>query len=382
MNKNISQSVMGLSNNGNKEAIRGIISSQIIQAVKNGYLGTEMSGEPIKGLTLPGTEFGFEIMLWTLGKMNLIDFRFDGAEREADAFAKAVKRKPQYCTLTRVKDVAELMKSTVKTNSVGIGTQLLPFCADENYNFTWLDYCGTAHPKVVNSIVDFIQERNKYCTKYSTGFLCYVTFEVARSRPHIKLVPEYSDGKSQKDIIMSNISNTLNSKKIPHEFVMTWKYLGGQSYMKPMLTFGIAIGKCVSLPEFNVDDVVGQKDTMYRLRLNDISKEASEHAHHFVGKKQVQVCSRNKPHIVVDQTKAMASDDEKNLIEKTARRFLNSFVLPNGEIDSKNLNIAVFEHLKKQLVGLNLRNVSATITTRVVHCDKWKNRWFKSVVAN
>jgi hypothetical protein len=323
---------------------------------------------------LPGKDFGFERLLWTTGKTNGIDFSFDGAEKNAKNFARAIVRKPTYCTLTKVSDLSDLMTSSVKTNKYGVGLELLPFDSEKSYNFAWADYCGIPQPKLIQSIIDFLQERNRYCNANKTGFMFYVTFSVGRIDSNGQALKQFDDGgndKSAKDIIIGGLSKRLNEMGISHKIVMKWRYEGGENYRVHMLTFGIALGKCKNICEIDVNKMISESQgdvnpQGYTACLREMAKNVD--MIHVSKKQPVSKHSRTRRVVTSQKIGSPATIEAKDQIEKLANEMLYRFRDEgNGKVNSRLLNNAVFSKMKKRFPEITLQNVSATITTRVVH---------------
>ena len=356
--------VVGLSANGNKEAVRGLIAAQLIEARTRGFIQNGREG--MCGLTLPGTEFGFERLVWALCQTKGIEANFDGVEYTTDVFAHALEHKPPYCTLSLAK-FETVLADDMDFNAAGIGKDKSPFICgmnDNRYDFMWADYCGKASSESMNALAKYLHRLPMH---EMDGFIMYATYSVGRGRESMTDLHGYAPSKSQPQIIMDTFKHLLQG--LPHKVVLHVQYQGGDGYHCPMFTVGIAFGKARGLNPIH-QNLHGHSGTTYYQALRKSITAIKTNPEAFrLDAKPAKPCK-------AQPSKSGASTEVKDAVEKTARTMIRKYVNVNG-CDVKELNLAVFKTLRPLYPNLTLGSVSATITTRVTY----RERFAKSVKA-
>lgn len=356
--------VKRLSGCGHKDEVRGAVLDQIMEAVTSGLMGKNRKF--IRGVTLPGINFGFERLLGGMCERRGIQLECDGAENDHGIFCNSVLRKPEFCTLSET-GFEKLLTHNVIAGRYGTGVDFKPRSSTENdriYDFGWADFCQLAMPDKMRSIVNFL----KYCHGLKKDLLFHATFAVSQGGNHMDGLCGYVYGKPQPEIIMDTFKTMLKKAGVPFKFVLDFRYTGGESYSFPMFTMGIAIGKCMKVTPLRkvINHTVNPS---YHLGLRKISAQAKLDGVRRKNSKPVDPAKAL--HLVGNDTSKASrkADQEAVRVMKSRVKAMGIAMWPKYRQPSE-LNAYVHRIMKHAFSDLTLKRV-AGILAHVVHKDSF-----------
>jgi hypothetical protein len=218
--------VNGLANSPNKNAIRTDIVNQVVDftGAARGFLNGNAA--PLSVLTLPGTNFHFELMLtstmnyWSGRKVGV---EFECFELNPERFQVARESGiPKNCT-HRLGDVVD---------------------ASGQYDMTWLDLCST----IVGS-KDTIRNLVRRMRIGDKPMLFYVTFCMTRV-DYAEFGQQYgSPGCTPRRVVERYLEgNCFKQAKLDYRKVYSVHYAGGTRDTVSMMTVGYIVSKSGGLP--------------------------------------------------------------------------------------------------------------------------------------